>query len=491
MNEVVRKLQRSRVAARVSAVIAITAISAAVLTGCSPARPITLNGIEVDGPNEALELMDATFAQIIDNARTDHAVSVPEESRCYFQAADNDVLASTAVCGPVWDLGNDAPHWHLLNLGISAEGVVSHEYGNGLAASPEADKTPYRTDGKEYDADLAIAEPDAPNSLKPGVVKEWPMSAIAQASYSSKWAVVNNKDAVAVATPDFSFEVTEVKRSDRVGASDNRTATDEGYEFVSVGLLAKSWIVDNESEAVEGVFPELSLTVDGEEFPVESFDPVAVVSDPMASTPISFVATIPKDAKALSLGVTYEGVTQDVDLADHSRGDVGQASGYYDGLQYEVGNYLSDDRDNGWDGGTGFDTTIFAGIDTADRTPFADGRWASDGNVFLDVNMNTRFGWTWYNIDDQPTDEYDVTATAPAITATDSDGKAYEASSAALDEDGNIHLIFEVPVGTPAVTLSGSVEANMVRASNFIPGSPATGSETLQIPEFELRYDFE
>lgn len=157
---------------RVRTVVAAGAALLVLLTGCTGS-----DGGSSDEPEGAgLTYLGDTVVQGEETLRTaserwrstargwNQVITVPDDSRCWFLADEDDVIAPDSICGPFRGLGSRAPEWVLMTLLPTSReaGSVRMEPGTVVPYDDERGYNARRlvdADGTEGSRDVEVPEP--------------------------------------------------------------------------------------------------------------------------------------------------------------------------------------------------------------------------------------------------------------------------------------------------------------------------------------------
>ncbi|WP_104126931.1 hypothetical protein [Cryobacterium sp. Y57] len=465
---------------RILCTLLVGAVCTVGLTACSPQRALTLAGIAIEKPTDVLVAMDETFiATVTPSGGT--AVSIPDDARCYFQAADNDAVSPTALCGPIWYLGDDEFTWFSQGLDIDGEGIVTAEVGSP-GAIVDDDKALFRTDGQAYDDDLEIAEPATANNVSSG----------ASVQLASRSTGVNDlldtetaadfvaASAAALITPDFTFGVLGGGTSPRVGDAAARYATTDKNEFAHIDLFV---LPTQSALTVDGEYPALEVAADEIRYPVKAIDFGTILTSGTAADG-AFGVSIPRGTKTLDLIVTYRGLEQTINIDRMARSST-TANAYYDGRQ---STFLEQAYPESAVDAEGFSLKISGESIAALRSPFENAIWAEEGQVWVRTTLSMYEGGSlllWPGKKNQA-DYYDDVLSAATLTLTDESGGLFTAAATTVNaEDLVVTSYFQVPEQSEGFTLGGTMQYDLtLRLYNGVTpnNADAPRSSTVDIP---------
>ena len=465
---------------------AVAALVLGGLSGCAPSRTLTLDGIEIQKANDSLSALDASFAKQA-KSKQPVAVAIPDEARCYFQAATNDAISSAALCGPIWYLGDDDPTWLSQDLNVNSSGMVTGLVG-GFVAAPDEDKSLYRTDGKSYDADIEITEPATANTVKAGSSIRISSSTASDDGLIGLDTIDEFVDAsrAVIYTPDFvlGFSAGGVKA--RVGGADHRYATSAGSEFAYLNLYVMPL---HPTMVIDGEYPSLEVTADNESYPVDTED-FSLIMASGEITDLSFGVSIPAKAKDIDLQVTFHGLNQTVNFNTLERTST-TANGFYNGpgfidvQQNETNTYTDSSAIDGWH------YSLSGGEIRATRSPFGEKTWAESGLVWIKTELTLTGGTTSYgNVPRAYTEVYDNTLTGSAMTLSDQAGETFSAVTSTVTPDNVVVSYFQIPEDVVELELGGTVSYDMKRRNigYAVDSSPSEGSAHFPAPAYALNF---
>lgn len=196
----------------------------------------------------------------------------------------------------------------------------------------------------------------------------------------------SNKEGAIVALPTGRLQIWVAKPTRDIAADDTLDLVPvnapSGAIFVPISWRSLDDFSAAQPYLTTSAVPQVDLVADGTSYRLPSPDSTADRGE-------SFYVLVDGDAEKLSMTVTFEGVTQTVDLA---KGKVtsGRARPLYD-LTAKRGRRLS--CDGQWESAKAGETMAHScEVSEALLLPFADGRWAERGRSWLVVSVRTEVG---------------------------------------------------------------------------------------------------
>lgn len=445
-----------------AAVIGSTMLAATILTGCAGGPKVTLDGSEVSNLDKAIEQADNLWAQ---NRASGTASNIDKDSRCYAQAS-NGVLAKQAICGPIHYLGSDDQVWETMDWQPAGDGKdkVQLTAGNSFSKGEKAANAELvRPDGKKVPDGLVVPEPDT-KAADPS-----------QAIWGQTASVSDAEPKTSVVTPDGTMTLSKLKITDRVGGEHDRLKAGDGNKFAFVNI-----------DTNPGTSPqtELAFVSGGKTYPVGKVK---------AGT---LAMALPGDAKDAVLAITYDGLTQNVSLADGKLES--KATAYYSGLESTTGSPSLEALKVGESIGT--HVTFLPREFTAELTAYeSKAGWAPEGKAWLILKGTPDHSVFERKVPDGGgfvAADYDGPTKVKSATVKNVSGTAFTADAKRIDnvvEDRFFTtntastVVFEVPAGVG--DFSVSLGLNVTGTTSATGGNPPpTASVDGAVPPFELTF---
>ncbi|MGL4832465.1 MAG: hypothetical protein ACRCWS_07845, partial [Propionibacteriaceae bacterium] len=358
-----------------------------------PAWDFSASDHQVAHPGEDLRAIEQNWRWRLSAIPIDLAVG--KESRCFYQTQseshiwrEHQIIAPQVICGPYRPLASETTLWDVAtmqydplakSLSITGQGAFS-------PGKPLPDSRGARPDGKVPQFDIDIAEPDSPMADVGDVVT------VAEGTLHEQTALSN-----VIRIPGWEFAFT-AGRHERFGTIANRRTAPNNSTFLTLQTFPTA-IGDAPVKPVV-----LSVLADGKQFPIEN-----------ATTPQEVGVALPATAKKVQIAVTFDGLTQTLDVADGTRNPGGAALLYENqrtavvagptpfssGSPSAVGPYVNGSLNpmrtslSAWDSVLG---------------------WAPDGSMWITIDSAvavTQFQYTGVQSDDY----YRVQSVAPALSA--------------------------------------------------------------------------
>ncbi|WP_104103520.1 hypothetical protein [Arthrobacter sp. 08Y14] len=444
-------------------------VSVIGLTGCGGPQ-LVYNGQELSEVEKSMEEIDAAWKQSVANGVE---ATVSDDSRCYLQISE-DTVAEAAVCGPVHYLGDDETTWD----GTQWESVADDKdkyslrpgsifaHGQQLQANTQL----YRPDDKEPPAELDLDEPDAPVAEKDKPF--W--LPVGQAPDESGPATA--KPGV-LKSPVGTVSVVSTEMSERVGDASNRKQAPEGTRFLTINFSELSGFEPSSDVSA------MAVVVGDKTYPIETVEGKSVVV-PVAG-----------DAEKALLQLTYDGLDQDLSLADLSRTDDAVAAGLYSGLETEPKE--SDSRSGEMAMNAAKEDNTFSGSLSynvkAERLAYDQERkWPAAGMSWLKVTLSTTTNGPKWDGESYKSGFYNLTKTIEAPTVQ-VDGKSITGEVGDLNIgvfSGGQEIWYQVPSASPQATFSADVKmAGALKSdSSSAENSPASVEHVYQIRDVNLEF---
>lgn len=463
----IKKSPSARVAAAGAA-----ALASVLLAGCGgPA--VTYNGMEVADLGKAIESADALWAQ---KRASGTASNVDKDSRCYSQTSEN-VLAEKAICGPIHYLGSDDQIWESMAWDFAGEGadkvqlIATDSFSKD---EPAANATLHRPDGKKAHADLVVPEPDTKTAD------------LAKAIWGVGLGNIKEGDSVDVETPEGTVVFKGMKVSDRVGGASDRVQAGEGNKFASVTIDSHGSV--GITSGAPGL-TELAITSGGKSYPLGKAKAGTVAM------------AVPGDGADIALTVTYEGMTQTVNFADHEVQS--KATAFYDDFSRGANNVTRPstvkigERDKAGDRAE-FDLASTLATRSAYDSKLG---WAPEGNAWLIVKATVKDGNPLHNGNGgewgKYTASFDTTVKTSSAKVKNISGEGFEAEMARTDtvkDEGGysgdvVTTVFEVPANVGDFTADFTFNSSGPKSSSSEKVAPATISVDASFTGLELIFN--
>ena len=446
-------------------------ISIVGLTGCG-GPPLVYNGQELSDVGASLEEIDAAWKQSVTNGVK---ANLSDDSRCYLQVS-GETVAGTAVCGPVHYLGDDETTWDGAQWESVADGKDKYTLKPASTFSPgqqlQANAELYRPDDKKPPAEADLAEPDAPVAEEDEPfwlpVGQAPVQA---ESSTAKPGILKS--------PLGKVSVVSTEISERIGGAANRQQAPENTRFLTIHFSELSGFKPSSDVSA------MAVVVGGKAYPIQTADGQSVVI-PVAG-----------EAEEALLRLTYDGLDQDLSLADLTRTDEAVAAGLYSDLESEPKESASRSgemtisaakADNSFSGTLNYNVK-------AERLAYDQERkWPAAGMSWLKVSLVATTRGPQWDGSSYTRGVYNLSKTIEA-PAVEIDGKSVTGEVGDLEEGffnggRGQDIWFQVPVESPKGTFS--VDIKMAGAlkpdSSTAKNAPASVEHVYQIRDVNLEF---
>ncbi|WAP50472.1 hypothetical protein OL239_10420 [Arthrobacter sp. ATA002] len=459
-------MQKKLTAAAIAGFVSVIGV-----TGCG-GPPLVYNGQELSSVGQSLEDIDAAWKQAVANGVK---ATVSDDSRCYLQISENTV-AGAAVCGPIHYLGDDETTWDGAQWEPVADGRDTYSLKPPGSFTPgqqlQANTELYRPDDKEPPADLALNEPDAPAAEKD--TPFW--LPVAQApGVPEATAVTPGKPGI-LKSPAGTVSVTGTEISDRVGGAANRQQAPEDTQFLTIHFSELTGFEPSSDVSA------MAVAVGDKTYPIETAEGESVV------------VPVEGDAETALLRLTYDGLDQDLSLADLTRMDETAAVGLYSNLESEPKESATRSGEltmNAAKADNAFSGSLTFGV-KAERLAYDQERkWPAAGMSWLKVSLSTSTRGPEWKEENYRRGVYSLTKAIEAPTLQ-VDGKNITGELGDLKDDflGGQEIWYQVPAAsaqamfTADVKMAGAHKPDSSTAKN----PPATVEHVYQIRDVNLEF---
>ncbi len=433
------------------AVLALCVVLVAALLGSGgiapPAWSFSSPEHRVTRPGEDLRAIEQNWRWRLSAIPIDLAVG--KESRCFYQSQPEShiwrqyqIIAPQVICGPYRPLASETTLWDVAtmqydpitkSLSITGQGAFS-------PGKPLPDSRGTRPDGKVPQFGIDLPEPDSPMAEVGDVVT------VAEGTLREQTNLPN-----IIRVPGWEFAFT-VGKHERFGTISNRRSAPDGSSFLTLKTFPTA-IGEAPAKPVG-----LSIIADGKQFPIEN-----------ATAPQEVGVALPASAKKVQIAVTFDGLTQTLDVSDGARVPGGAAllyetsraalvagpTPFSSGSPTAVGPYVNGSLNpvgtsiSAWDSALG---------------------WAPEGSMWVTIDSAvavTQFQYTGVQLDDQ----YRVQTVAPALSSAAS--VAARSHDVQLTNSGIVmRTTVQVPLTPGVVPLTLALKATGTKSAPSTTANP-------------------